>query len=141
MRLDSVIFLASFANSCFFFSILDTSKMPHPPPQMLQLLLSTTADRNAPDVDGNTPLMLAAKANAVAAVELLLQCGCEANRSNRVGETALTIATSRGFENIVQLIEEHLGFQQREVCGKGRGERGICFSFLQLLAARSVFIS
>ena len=59
------------------------------PDDVMELLLSKGARIDAQDPNGNTALILAARAGSMAGVEYLLQKGAAVNLKNAAGETAL----------------------------------------------------
>lgn len=71
---------------------------------MVSLLLSEGADPDTADRDGNTPLMIAARAKLSRVAELLLQHSASVNERNDAGETALVIAERSGEEDLVRLL-------------------------------------
>ena len=62
----------------------------------LGFLLQASADANARDRDGNTPLLLAATGRWTEGVELLIAIHADVDRRNNAGETALIKATQAG---------------------------------------------
>lgn len=72
---------------------------------MLPLLIDELgADINADDMDGNTPLHIAAFLKNPWAVERLLKAGAEVNRVNQQGMSALYIALKADDSCIVKLL-------------------------------------
>ena len=59
---------------------------------------------NAPDAEGDTPLMWAAETGKVDAVRILLEYGVDINAKNTDGETALHWAVKGGYQGVVQLL-------------------------------------
>lgn len=73
-------------------------------PEPLKTLLGASADVNASDNRGNTPLMIAALNDKVEFVKLLLSKGANVNAMNRKGVTALSYANAKGNEEIVKML-------------------------------------
>ena len=64
-------------------------------------------DPNLRNENGWSLLMLAAVEGSVALGKLLLGRGAELSTANSKGQTALTIASARGHNAFVDLLEEH----------------------------------
>lgn len=62
----------------------------------VKLLTNRGYNVNTPDVNGNTPLMLAAREGHAHVCELLISCGADGNIRNTKGETALSLARKSG---------------------------------------------
>jgi hypothetical protein len=73
--------------------------------EAFKALLGGKIDINARDSDGWTPLMHACWNGKTAIVLHLLVNGADVKASNRAGETALVKAGQRGFNDIVQLLQ------------------------------------
>jgi ankyrin repeat protein len=89
---------------------------------MMRILVASGADPALAANDGTTPLTAAAGANhptggndgdlpvdesqALEAVKLVLDLGGNVNASDQAGNTALHIATSRGYNSIIQLLAD-----------------------------------
>ena len=70
----------------------------------------TAAAVNKPDVNGDTPLHIAARQNMVSVVEMLLACqDVDPNAKNVDGETALIFACSSGCFECAQLLGSYQG--------------------------------
>ena len=74
-------------------------------PETLQLLLNNSAFCDAMDVHCRTPLMLAAAANLVVAIDLLVAAGADVSARDLDGRTALHIANSFGAASAVSSLE------------------------------------
>ena len=59
------------------------------------------------NVQGRTPLMLAAFRGNIEAVRKLLACGAEVNAKDKDGDTALMFAAFKGHAEIVSLLLRH----------------------------------
>ncbi|MBN1500820.1 MAG: ankyrin repeat domain-containing protein [Spirochaetes bacterium] len=59
---------------------------------VMQLLLSKGAETNRVDINGNTPLILAARNNSLTGIKKLLKYNADINKKNNDGNTALIIA-------------------------------------------------
>jgi ankyrin repeat protein len=74
---------------------------------MIEALLKSGADPNAPYGDGETPLMTAARTGSVDAVKMLLTFGASvAAREAWRGETALMWAAAENHAAVVKLLVE-----------------------------------
>ena len=62
------------------------------PDDVMQVLLAKGAQIDAQDPQGNTPLIIAAKAGSMSGVRFLLKKGASVNLKNTAGETALKFA-------------------------------------------------
>jgi len=62
------------------------------PDEVMELLLTHGAMIDAQDPQGNTSLMIAAKAAGMSGVEFLVRKGAAVNLKNNAGETALKLA-------------------------------------------------
>nr|GFC27112.1 hypothetical protein [Tanacetum cinerariifolium] len=74
----------------------------------IKLLLTRGYDVNALDVEGYTPLMLAAKEGNVKMCELLISCRSLCGLTNSKGETALTLARKGTMKNVECVILDEL---------------------------------
>lgn len=85
---------------------------------MMKLLLELKADPTIPNVDGSTPLMIAAgvatfapgeeagtEPEAIEAVRLLLELGLDINAVDKNGETAMHGAAYKGFPEMVRFLD------------------------------------
>ena len=70
----------------------------------LRALLVNGISINAIDKQGNTALMLAAAANQIQVVALLVNNGANVNMQNQAGDTALMLAAANGAAEIVCLL-------------------------------------
>lgn len=70
-------------------------------------LLQQGADIEAPDADGNSPLVWAAYHGHVQVVKLLLEQGADTESQNKEGNTPLIAASFTGEEAVLQLLLEH----------------------------------
>jgi len=75
--------------------------------ETLQLLLNNSAFCDAMDAHCRTPLMLAAAANLVVAIDLLVAAGADVSARDLDGRTALHIANSFGAASAVSSLEAH----------------------------------
>jgi ankyrin repeat protein len=87
--------------------------------EMIRILAAGGSKLETPGRDGASPLIVAVNANrqgqpgdlgavpepgALEAVKALLDLGSNVNAVNRTGDTALHVATTKGFNKIVQLL-------------------------------------
>lgn len=72
----------------------------------IQLMIQNSPDLiNAPDGDGNTPLLLAASKGQLVVAKYLLDHGADVNgRNNRHVNTPLSVATENGHKAMVELL-------------------------------------
>ena len=72
-------------------------------------LVQDGMDVNQPNLEGQTPLMLAAQAerNGAAVIDLLLAQGAKVNEVDTYGNTALIYAAQAGDLDAVKLLVEH----------------------------------
>jgi ankyrin repeat protein len=83
--------------------LLVAAKLGHA--EVIDALLASGSDPNAPTMNGTTPLMFAAQAGNVPAVKTLLDKGADVNAKEKVkGETALTFAAAYGRADVVRLL-------------------------------------
>ena len=82
------------------------SSNPNEPSRVVELLLEAGVNKDMPDADGSTALMLAARADNVNATQRLLRAAANTELRDRRGATALTIATRNGRAQIVRLLLE-----------------------------------
>ncbi len=76
--------------------------------RVIDLLLRSGADPNAPDEHGTTPLMMAAAAGNPEAVEILIEHGASVNaREGAHGQTALMFAASLGRAGAIRVLTAH----------------------------------
>lgn len=75
--------------------------------EAMGLLLAAGANIDAPDDDGNTPLMQAVFAGQFAAAHFLLARGANANAARKGGETVLHIAARAGDERLLRALFCH----------------------------------
>lgn len=71
---------------------------------LIKLLLVNKASLNNTDKDGSTPLYLAALEGRTNMVESLLRLGADASKKNKLGRTALEIATLNGHKETASVI-------------------------------------
>ena len=72
---------------------------------MVEALLASGGDANAPTANGATPLMLAAQAGSAPAVKALVDRGADVNVKEKVkGETALMIAAAYGRADVIRIL-------------------------------------
>ncbi|KAI3426781.1 ANK_REP_REGION domain-containing protein [Psidium guajava] len=96
---------------------------------LVHVLMSKGHDVNAPDVDGYTPLMLAAKGGHSALCELLISHGARCGLENAKHETALTLSRQNGIGSNVErvildelarkLVLEGARVKKHTKCGRG----------------------
>lgn len=96
---------------------------------LVHVLMSKGYDVNAPDADGCTPLMLAAKGGHSALCELLISHGARCGLENAKHETALTLSRQNGIGSDVQrvildelarkLVLEGARVKKHTKCGRG----------------------
>lgn len=72
--------------------------------ELLVALIGHGAEKEALDSTGNTPLLVAAAAGEIAAVEILLQAKANPDAQNHSGECALHYAVIRGQADVVGLL-------------------------------------
>jgi ankyrin repeat protein len=82
--------------------------------EVARLLLRSGADANAPDVNGYTPLMMLVDAaeEVTSRIELLIEYGCDLDRVDRRGRSALHHAVEcvhyvHGSEEVIQILLEN----------------------------------
>lgn len=73
----------------------------------LRTALDQQLDPNLTNPNGWSLLMLAAVEGAVPLGRLLIERGAAVGAKNGKGETALSIATNRGYDLFVELLKEH----------------------------------
>jgi ankyrin repeat protein len=73
------------------------------------MLLERGAEVDAPDEDGRTPLMRAARNGDPVALELMLRHGADARAADREGNTALHFAAAKASLDNVRTLIEHGG--------------------------------
>ena len=69
-----------------------------------RFLLGKNADPNLQDGNGDTPLITAARAGYIDAIELLLDLGARVDATNRMGETPLILAVQQRQLAAVKLL-------------------------------------
>ncbi len=75
-------------------------------PEIISLLLKNSAKIDVADGDGMTPLMLAAQKGGRESVMLLLEKGADKKIFNKNGDDAFAIATTNGFLEIADILQE-----------------------------------
>ena len=73
---------------------------------VVSMLLADGADVDTPNNAGETPLIIASKANCVDIARLLLKAGANKACRNHRGESACGIATAMGHVQIVSLLQD-----------------------------------
>ena len=79
---------------------------------IIRLLLDRGADPNISSVYGDTPLIYASFGGRTDIVRLLLRYGADPNIQNRYGETALDKAVQFEYDDIAELIQDHIDLQR-----------------------------
>ena len=79
---------------------------------IIRLLLDRGADPNISSVYGDTPLIYASFGGRTDIVRLLLRYGADPNIQNRYGETALDKAVQFEYDDIAELIHDHIKLQR-----------------------------
>lgn len=77
-------------------------------PRVMEMLLKYGASTTVSDMNGNTPLHLAASFGNSELVQLLLSYNCPKNTENRFWKTPLMEACSHGNEGAVRSLLDHL---------------------------------
>lgn len=78
-----------------------------PHKEIARMLIEKGADVNVEDWDGNTPLILASKADAIDIIELLLEHGADPNHQDKKDLSALAWAKNRRNQDAVNLLEKY----------------------------------
>ena len=78
------------------------------------MLLATGADINAMDNDSWTPLHTSCYLGLLDSIQPLLSAGADLHMEDRKGRTAADVAKEKGYQSIVDLLEE---------CGGGRATK------------------
>ena len=89
----------------------------------INLLLKYHADPTSSDINGYTPLHLAADSNAVDAVETILVNGVDPNVDSCAGVTPLVIACREGYVDLACLLARH----GADICKKSTLHDGITY--------------
>ena len=77
-------------------------------------LIAAGKDINAQDLDGDTPLLHAAKYGYMGLIRILIKAGADANIHNREGDTPLLVAvSSKDFSLVSTLVEAGADVNQR----------------------------
>ena len=79
---------------------------------IIRLLLDRGADPNISSVYGDTSLIYASFGGRTDIVRLLLRYGADPNIQNRYGETALDKAVQFEYDDIAELIQDHIDLQK-----------------------------
>jgi len=79
---------------------------------IIRLLLDRGANPNISSVYGDTPLIYASFGGRTDIVRLLLRYGANPNIQNRYGETALDKAVQFEYDDIAELIHDHIKLQR-----------------------------
>ena len=74
---------------------------------MVRSLIKAGANPNAKNVEGKTPLMLAAELDCLEIVELLIEKNVDALAQTVQGETAYDLAVKRGHTKIAAVLRPH----------------------------------
>jgi ankyrin repeat protein len=67
-------------------------------------LLTIGFDVDDPDVDGNSPLIIASALGKVNFVEYLINMGADVNKKNYIGVTALHMAANGGHNDVIDML-------------------------------------
>lgn len=73
----------------------------------INVLLSDGINIDTVDLDGNTPLMVAAQVGNPRIIDIILSHNPNVNKQNKTGETALMIAAETGQLEIVKKLVAH----------------------------------
>ena len=80
---------------------------------IIKRLLDHNANVDALDLDGSTPLHLAISEAHLETVRILLDHGASVDMQNNQGETLFQAATTRGLQEITELLSMHFQREQR----------------------------
>jgi len=78
----------------------------------LRLLLETGAPPNIADLEGNTPLIVAARNGRIDAVRVLVEHGADINAQNLAGQTAIEAALGSSRLRIQKMLRDALRSQE-----------------------------
>ena len=73
-------------------------------PESIRILLESGADKECPNTNGKSPLLLAAREGRAKAVAALIQAGSQVNTADHSAHTPLMHAAYRGHLEIVELL-------------------------------------
>ena len=74
--------------------------------EVVKVLINFTADPNAPDKDGNTPIHFAAMEGHLDVVKALIAFVYPPNVKNKLGKTPIYYASMNGYAEIVKILSE-----------------------------------
>ena len=77
--------------------------------EVVAVLLSKGAPTDQQDVHGWTAFHYACSSGSVETAAMLLRAGCGAEATERQGRTGRMLAAEQGFEDVVRLVDGHLG--------------------------------
>ena len=72
--------------------------------EVVKVLINFTADPNAPDKDGNTPIHFAAMEGHLDVVKALIAFVYPPNVKNKLGKTPIYYASMNGYAEIVKIL-------------------------------------
>jgi len=87
---------------------------------IIELLLDNNADIKVKDNEGWTPLHWAVSLGSLDIVERLVERGADVNASTADGRTPLDIARDKGYNNIVNYLEEELNKEREKPAQRKR---------------------
>jgi uncharacterized protein len=91
---------------------------------IVDMLLKHGANPNSSVVYGMTPLLFAADEGHFVCVQLLVGAGADVGHKLPDGETALSLARSNTYQDIVEFLERHQAQKARVSCTRGCPKRG-----------------
>ena len=87
--------------------------------EIVMLLLENKCDVNVTDIDGDTPLIRAARNNKMDTVRALVEAGCDITIRGDKNKTAAEWARQRGYHAIAEYLTNEIRFRS-----SARNERG-----------------
>ena len=82
--------------------------------KMVASLLRVGVDIESRNINGKTPLMMAAEFGQIDIVRLLLENGADVHAETPYGDTAQLIAEKMGFPDIAKILSEHTSTGMRK---------------------------